>query len=158
MLSHIENLAQNWDFWPFLTCEGWNLAKSRNVELLWKFGSKLRFLTTLDLQRMKFEKNQESWHVLQIKLGSKFRFLIIPDLRRMKLGKIQKCWVVLKIWLKIEILDYTRFEIWQNPEILTHIERAQNWDFDHSGPGKDKIWQNPETFSCVENLAQNLDL
>ena len=26
----VKNLAQNWDFWPLRTCEGWNLAKFRN--------------------------------------------------------------------------------------------------------------------------------
>ena len=52
---HVKNLTQNWHFWPLATCEGWNLAKSRNFQLRQTFGSKLRLLTTLDLQRMKFD-------------------------------------------------------------------------------------------------------
>ena len=33
-------------FWPLWTCKRWNLAKSRNCEPCWKFGSKMRFMTT----------------------------------------------------------------------------------------------------------------
>ena len=49
----------------------------------WKFGSKLTFLNTLDLQRMKFDKIQKDFDLCW-KFGSKMRVLTTPDLRSMK--------------------------------------------------------------------------
>ena len=51
-----------------------------------------------------------------------------------------------KFWFKIEIFDHSgsgKYEIWQNPEMLSHVENlAQNWNFwpFDSEPAKDKIW------------------
>ena len=104
-----------WKIWlkmRFLTTpdlQGWSLAKSGN----YKFSSKIRFLTTLDL-RMKFGKIQNfqsRW-----KFDSKFTLLTTKDLgrlkslttqnmRRIKVSKIQKFLVALKIWCNI-------WEIW----------------------------------------------
>ena len=160
IFSCVKHLAQNWDFWALWTCEGWNLTTSRNFELFWKFGLKMRFLITLDLA------NDEIW----------------------KSGKILKFLVPVKIWIKIDISYYSgpwKAEIWQNADILSQVENlAQNrhfwplrtwegwslakfrnfqsrwkfglnWEFDHSGPAKDEIWLNPEILSRLENLAQN---
>ena len=53
-------------FWPLWTWEGWNLTRYRYFESSWKFGSEMRFSTTLDLQRMKFGKIQEFSVTLKI--------------------------------------------------------------------------------------------
>ena len=107
----------------------------------------MRFLTTADLQRMKFGKIQKFsvtlkiWLVLTTpdllrmkfwfvsKTSSKLTFLTTHNMQRMKFGTIQKFSVTSNIWLKIET-------------------------FDHSGPAKDEVWQHPEIWSRVENLAQ----
>ena len=127
----------------------------KNLDLCWKFGSKMRFFTK-DLWRMKFGKiqkfsvglknfawNQEfdhSWpakdEILQNqeilihvkKFSSKLTFLKAQDMRRIKFGKIQKFSNASNIWPKIET-------------------------FDHSGPVKEEIWQHPEILSCFENLV-----
>ena len=118
-----------WEFWTQGTCKGENLAKSRNFQSHWKFGSKMRVLSTPKQQRMKFDIIQKNFD-LSWKYGSKMRFLITPDLPMIKFGKILKFLVPFKIWIKIDILD-------------------------HSGPGKAESWQNADILSQVENLAQN---
>ena len=45
--------------WPLLTCEGWNFAKSRNFDSCQKLNSKLTFLKTQDMRRIKFGKIQK---------------------------------------------------------------------------------------------------
>ena len=84
-----------WEIWPLRTCGWWNVAKSRNFLSRWKFGSKLRVLTTPNQQRMKFDKIQKNVD-LCCKFDSKMRLTTL-DLRRMKFGKIQKFSVALKI-------------------------------------------------------------
>ena len=56
-----------------------------------------------------------------------------------------------------EIFDHSepaKVEIWQNPEILSHVENfAQNWDFWPLRTCEGyEIWQNPEILSHVVNL------
>ena len=118
-----------WEFWTQGTCKGENLAKSRNFQSLWNFGSKMRVLSTPKQQRMKFDMIQKNFD-LSWKYGSKMRFLITPDLPMIKFGKILTFLVPVKIWIKIDILN-------------------------HSGPGKAESWQNADILSQVENLAQN---
>ena len=76
-----------WEIWPLRTCGRWNVAKSRNFLSRWKFGSKMRVLTTPNQQRMKFDKIQKNFD-LCCKFDSKMRLTTL-DLRRMKFGKIQ---------------------------------------------------------------------
>ena len=146
-----------WEIWPLRTCGWWNVAKSRNFLSHWKFGSKMRVLTTPNQQRMKFDKIQKNFD-LCCKFDSKMRLTTL-DLWRMKFGKIQKFSVALKIWLKNESFDHSepaKDEIWQNPEKFWSV--LQIWlknEIDHSGPVEDEIWQNPEIFSRIENLAWN---
>ena len=121
-----------WEFWTQGTCKGENLPKSRNFQSHWKFGSKMRVLSTPKQQRMKFDIIQKKID-LSWKYGSKMRFLITPDLPMIKFGKILKFLVPVKIWIKIDILDHSRpgkAESWQNADILSQVENlAQNWHF-----------------------------
>ena len=61
-----KNLIQIEIFWPLWTWDGWNLTRYRYFESSWKFGSEMRFSTTLDLQRMNFGKIQEFSVTLKI--------------------------------------------------------------------------------------------
>ena len=81
-------------FWPLLTCEGWNFAKSRNFDSCQKFKSKLTFLTTRDMQRMKCGKIQKFSIAIKIK------------------PKIES----------FDHSGHAKDEIWQNPEIFSHAE------------------------------------
>ena len=88
-----------WEFWTLRTCKGWNLAKSRNFQLRWKFGSNYE-----SFDHSKPAKD-EIWQNSQIfiraeNLAQNLRVLNTQDMRRMKFGKIQKFLVALKIWLK----------------------------------------------------------
>ena len=146
ILSRGENLAQNWHFWPLWTHERWKF------EWRWKFGSKLRILTTLDPRRIKFGEIKKFWYfsdifsrvvnllvtwnrefnhpwpandeilILVKNLAQKLTFLTIQDMRKMKVGKIQKFSIAIKI-------------------------KPKNKSFDHSGHTNDEIWQNPEILS-----------
>ena len=67
IFSRVENLAWNREFDPScMTFEGWNFAKSRNFDSCQKFSSKLMFLTTQDMRRMKFGKIQKFLVALKI--------------------------------------------------------------------------------------------
>ena len=140
ILIHVKNLAQNWHFWPLATCEGWNLAKSRNFQLRQTFGEtfehsgpakdkiwqhleilncfknlarKWDFWSLWTWPIMKFRNLTKSWNFQsQLKFGSKLTFLTTPDLERLKFGKIKKLWAVLKIWLKIDIFDHSACKWW----------------------------------------------
>ena len=106
ILNHFENLAQNWDFWPPRMWEWWNLAKSRNFESIWKFGSKLRFLTTPDLQKMEFGKIQ--------KFCSKLSFDHSGP-KKDEICQNPEIFIHFKICLKIGISDHSeplKDEIW----------------------------------------------
>ena len=88
-------------FWPLLTCEGWNFAKSRNFDSCQKFNSKLTFLTTRDMQRMKCGKIQKFSIAIKIK------------------PKIES----------FDHSGHAKDEIWQNPEIFSHAENlAKKWE------------------------------
>ena len=119
-----------WEFWPLGTCEGWNFAKSRNFQSRWKFGLNMRVLTTANHQRMKFDKIHKNFDLCW-KFDSKMRFLTMTS-------------------------RPAKDEVWQNPEILSHVENfAQNWDFNwplRTCEGYE-IWQNPEILSRVLNLS-----
>ena len=167
ILICVENLAQKWDFWPLLICEGWNFAKSRNFDSCRKFSSNWHFwpLGTYERWNLATSRNFERpW-----KFGSKLRVLTTLDLRRIKFGEIKKFKAVSKIWLKKG--DFwqgskawpANDEIWQNPQILSRVGNpqilsrvenfAQNWDFWllRTCEGYE-IWQNPEILkkSCCK--------
>ena len=162
ILIHVQNLAQNWHFWPLGTYERWNLAKWRNFEWPWKFGSKLRVLTTLDLRRIKFGEIRKFKAVLKIWLKKE-----IFDKAAIKAWPAKD-----EIWQNPQILSHVEnfaqnwnfwllrtcegYEIWQNPEILSRVVNlAQNEISDHSEPAKDEIGQNQEILNRLENLAKN---
>ena len=114
----VENLAQKWDFWPLWTCEGWNLAKSRNFQSRWKFCLKLRVWPLLICKGWNLAKSRNL--DLCRKLSSKLTFLTTQNMWR------------------------------QNPEIFSCVENlAKKWEFDQSELAKDEIWQNPERFWFV---------
>ena len=171
ILIHVENLAQNWHFWPLGTYERWNLATSRNFERPWKFGSKLRVLTTLDLRRIKFG---------EIK---KFKAVLKIWLKKGDFWQGSKAWPANdEIWQNPQILSRVGnpqilsrvenfaqnwdfwllrtcegYEIWQNPEILKKscCKFGSKWDFWPLRTCKEWIGQNQEILSRVENLAIN---
>ena len=146
----------------------------------------MRVLTTLNQQRMKFDKIQKNFDLCW-KSGSKNWFLTTPDLRRMKFGKIQIFSVALRIWLEIQSLTTPNLRrmTFCKVNILIHVKNlAQNWHFwslvtcegwnlaksrnfqlrqtfgetfEHSGPAKDKIWQQLEILNCFKNLARKWD-
>ena len=101
ILSQVENLAQNWHFWP-LRLQMMKFGKIQKFQSRFKFGSKFTFLTTLDLGRLKFGKIQTFWVELKI-------------------------WLKIDIF---DHWGSAKDEIWQNPVIFSHVENLdQNWHF-----------------------------
>ena len=117
ILSSVENLPQNWDFYITL-----DQRRSKFGKIHWIFGSKLRFLTTPDLWKMKFGKIQKFWVAFKISL--KILIFDHSGFAKDEIWKTQQFWVTIKIWLKIEI-------------------------FDHSWPVKDEIWQNQKLWGAL---------
>ena len=116
----------------------------------------MQFLTTADMQRMKFGKIQK----FSVKIWLKNESVAHSEPAKDKIWQNpEKFWLVLKIWLKNQIFDHSRpakDEIWQNPDIFSPVENlACNRDFDHSWPAKDEILQNQEILIRVKNLVHN---
>ena len=133
-------------------CKIMKKKKKKNVDLCWKFGSKMQFLTTADLQRMKFGKIQT--FSVALKIWLEIESLTTPDLLRMKFCKIKKIWFVSKISSKLTFLTTHNMQRIKFGTIQK-FSVASIETFDFSGPAKDEIWQHPEIWSRVENLTQN---
>ena len=116
------------DIFDHSACNGWNLAKSRNFQFRFKFGSKFTFLTTLDLGRLKFGKILTYFSHVE-NLAQNWHF-----------------WP-LRTWEGWSLAKFRNFQ--------SRWKFGLNWEFDHSGAAKDEIWLNPEILSRLENLAQN---
>ena len=99
ILIRVKNLTQNWHFWPLGTCKGWNVAKFRNFQSQSKSSPKLRVLTTLDMQRMKFGKIHKFSVTLKIWLKNESVDHSEPAKDEIWQNP-EKFWFVLKIWLK----------------------------------------------------------
>ena len=143
--------------WPIGTCEGWNFAKSRNFQSLWKFGLNMRVLTTANHQRMKFDNIHKNFDLCW-KFHSKMRYLTMTsrpakdevwqnseifsrienlahimrvltptNQQRMKFGKIQKFLVVLKIWHKI--WEFWTFRICKGWNLAKSRNFQLRWKF-----------------------------
>ena len=130
ILSQVENLAQNWHFWP-LGLQWWNLAKSRNFQSRFKFGSKLTFLTTLDMGRMKFGKIQkvlkiwQNWEPLGLYQG----------------WNLAKSWHFSHVENLAQNWHFWPLRTWEGWSLADQLQWkfALNWEFDHSGSSKDEI-------------------
>ena len=146
-----------------------------------------RFLTTLDLRRLKFSKIKNC--LVALKIGSKLRILPFP---------ICGGWNLAKPINNESSCDENRAQNWpwtcegwslaKFNNFWSHENLAQNWKlsfltttnlwrlkfgihkcwvtltlwlkieiFDNSRPAKDDIWQNPKMLSSIENLAQIWD-
>ena len=101
------------DIFDHSACNGWNLAKSRNFQFRFKFGSKFTFLTTLDLGRLKFGKILTYFSHVE-KLAQNWHF-----------------WP-LRTWEGWSLAKFRNFQ--------SRWKFGLNWEFDHSGPAKDEIW------------------
>ena len=84
--SHIEYLAQNWHFWPLRTCKKDEIWQNSEIfSRVEKFGSKLTFLNTQNMQRMKCSKIQKFSVTVKIRL--KIESLTPWDLQKINLAK-----------------------------------------------------------------------
>ena len=158
IFSYVENLAQNRHFWSLRTCEGWNLAKFRNFQSRWKFGSKLRVwpLGTCEKWNLAKSRNFE----LPWILCSKLTFLTCKPAKNEIWQNPENLIHVENLaqkWHFSPLKRPAKDEIWQNPDILSHhIENLAKTDiFDNLEHGKDEFWQHPEISSCAGYLAQN---
>ena len=136
--------------------ERMKFGKIQKFSVALKIWFEIESLTTPDLLRMKFCKIKKFWFVS--KISSKLTFLTTHNMQRMKFGTIQKFSVASNIWLKIETFDHSgpaKDEIWQHPEILSRVENLTQNWHFSEGPAEDEIWQNPDIFSRVKNLDQN---
>ena len=116
------------DIFDHSACNRWNLAKFRNFQFRFKFGSKFTFLTPLDLGRLKFGKILKYFSHVE-NLAQNWHF-----------------WP-LRTWEGWSLAKFRNFQ--------SRWKFGLNWEFDHSGSAKYEIWLNPEILSRLENLAQN---
>ena len=151
IFCRIENLAQNWEFWPLQTSKGWNLTKSRKILIcvanltqkwdwpLWTCGG---WNLAWNFQsRWKFQGRIQVWAESAP-----------APLLTAKLCKFSRFWGYISYSAPLYKDSAPLFLQILNPA----LNLAWNQEFDHSWPAKDEILQNQEIFDMCQKFSSKL--